>query len=176
MPSFVAGSNPAESWRFWKQDFQNFMEASGNAELSEAKKCAIFRHVCGPELKSIYGTMTMNPIAPATEITLEQILKALDDQYSELQHEIFASFVFLEIKQKPNEKFQEFLARLKLAVTDCKYADPDRMLRDKIVQGLNDKPLQERLLRETSKNSKSLDDVISVSDSGAVKITSCRDE
>lgn len=161
MKPFAAGANPSESWRFWKQDFEDFMEASGYSGESEKKKTAIFRHVCGDELKTIYRTMTLQPVAPATEVTLQQILAEFDRQYEEYQHEIYASFLFLEIKQKQGEKFQDFFSRLKLAIEDCKYDNPERMLRDKIVQGLQDKPLQERLLRETSKRSKTLQDVVS---------------
>ncbi|GBM70291.1 hypothetical protein AVEN_198632-1 [Araneus ventricosus] len=65
------------------------------------------------------------------------------------------------MKQKPHEKFQEFYTRLKLAAEDCNYDKPERMLRDKIEQGINDNPLQERLLRETSRKPKTLQEIVS---------------
>lgn len=104
----------------------------------------------------------MSPIAPATEVSLKQILDEFEKQYSEYKNETYAAYLFLEIKQKPNERFQDFYSRLHLAVDDCNYgANKDRMLKDKIIQGLQDKPLQERLLRETSKKEKTLQDIIS---------------
>ena len=89
---------------------------------------------------------------PATDVTLEQIIAEFDRQYDDYQNEIYASFLFLENKQKQGETFQDFYSRLKSSVEDCKYNDPDRLLRDKIVQDITDKPLQERLLRETSRH------------------------
>ncbi|GBL75327.1 Uncharacterized protein K02A2.6, partial [Araneus ventricosus] len=136
---FESGRNPAEAWKFWKQDFADFLEAAGYAKQTEKTKTAVFRHVCGDELKAQYRSLDIKP----------------------KEGEIFDSFVFLEIKQKPHEKFQEFYTRLKLAAEDCNYDKPERMLRDKIVQGINDKPLQERLLRETSRKPKSLQEIVS---------------
>ncbi|GFU04777.1 uncharacterized protein K02A2.6 [Trichonephila clavipes] len=59
---------------------------------------------------------------------------------------------FLEIKQEQGEKFTDYYSRLRNAVVECNYGESqDRMLRDKLIQGLLDKALQERLIRETSK-------------------------
>ncbi|GFQ97059.1 reverse transcriptase domain-containing protein [Trichonephila clavata] len=70
--------------------------------------------------------------------------------------------MFLEIKQEQGEKFTDYYSRLRNAVVECNYGESqDRMLRDKIIQGLLDKPLQERLIRETSKKSKTLQEVVS---------------
>lgn len=161
MKPFIAGANPSESWRFWRQDFLDFMEAADFMDDTERKKTAVFRHVCGEELKTLYRTMSLKPSPPEKEITLDQILTEFDRQFEDYQNEIYASFLFLEIKQKQGEKFQEFFCRLKLAVEDCNYGtNSDRMLRDKIIHGLQDKPLQERLLRETSRRPKTLHDIV----------------
>ncbi|GBL73920.1 hypothetical protein AVEN_230860-1 [Araneus ventricosus] len=105
--------------------------------------------------------MDIKPKAGETELKLEQILDEFDKFFGDYKNEIFASFVFLEIKQEPHEKFQEFYTRLKLAAEDCNYNKPERMLRDKTVRGINDKPLQERLLRETSRKPKTLQEIVS---------------
>ncbi|GBN66030.1 hypothetical protein AVEN_82066-1 [Araneus ventricosus] len=126
---FESGRNPAEAWKFWKQDFADFIEAAGYATQSEKTKTAVFRHVCGDELKTQYRSLDIKPKA--------------------------------DIKQKPHAKFQELYTRLKLAAEGCNYDKPGRMLRDKIVQGINDKPLQERLLRETLRMTKTLQEIVS---------------
>ncbi|GBL83198.1 hypothetical protein AVEN_165396-2-1, partial [Araneus ventricosus] len=152
--------NLAEAWKFWKQDFTDFLEAAGYATQSEKTKTAVFRHVYGDELKTQYRSLDIKPKAGETELKLVQILDEFDKFFGDYENEIFASFVFLEIKQKPHEKFQEFYTRLKLAAEDCNYDNPERMLRNKIVQGINDKPLQERLLRETSRKPKTIQEIV----------------
>ncbi|GFY74921.1 reverse transcriptase domain-containing protein [Trichonephila inaurata madagascariensis] len=56
----------------------------------------------------------------------------------------------------------DYYPRLRNAVVECNYGESqDRMLRDKIIQGLLNKALQERLIRETSKKAKTLQEVVS---------------
>ncbi|GFS42908.1 reverse transcriptase domain-containing protein, partial [Trichonephila inaurata madagascariensis] len=69
---------------------------------------------------------------------------------------------FFEIKQEEGEKFTNYYSRLRNAVVECNYGESqDRMLRDKLIQGLLDKALQERLIRETSKKARALQEVVS---------------
>ena len=158
---FESGANPAEAWRLWREDFEDYILAAFYGEKSEGTKLALFRHVCGNELKTQYRTYNFQPVAPATEVTLKQVLDELGNYYGGYKSEIFASYVFLEACQKPGEKFDEFLRTLRRAVIDCNYDTlADRMIRDKIVQGLNDKPLQVRLLRESRQKDLSLKDVV----------------
>ncbi|GFX78464.1 reverse transcriptase domain-containing protein [Trichonephila clavipes] len=86
-------------------------------------------------------------------VSLQQVLQEFDKYFLHYQNKIFASFKFLEIKQ--GEKFTDYYSRLRNAVVECNYGESqDRMLRDKLIQGLLDKALQERLIRETSKKLK----------------------
>lgn len=55
---FVPGTNPAEAWRFWKQDFMDYLLAMRYNGEDEGTKTALFRHVCGVELKTQYRAMT----------------------------------------------------------------------------------------------------------------------
>ncbi|GBN07693.1 hypothetical protein AVEN_249460-1 [Araneus ventricosus] len=134
--------------------------STGYATQSKKGKTAVFPHVCGDELKTQYRSLDIKPKTGETKLKLEQIIDEFDKFFGDYKKEIFASFVLLEIKQKPHEKFQEFYTRLKLVAEDCNYDKPERMLRHKIVQGISDKPLQERLLWETSRKPKTLQDIV----------------
>lgn len=50
--------------------------------------------------------------------------------------------------QKEGQLFDSFLTELKKSVKSCEYANEEEMVRDKIVLGVSDKAVQERLLRE----------------------------
>lgn len=162
IPPFEAGSNPSESWRHWRQDFEDYVEALRYSNESEKTKTALFRHVCGDELKKQFRSFDLAPEAEVEEVSLKQILDEFDKYFVDYQNEIYASFKFLEIKQEKGEKFSDFYSRLRCAVVECNYGQlMERMLRDKIIQGILDKPLQERLIRETSKKAKTLQEVVS---------------
>ncbi|GFT61225.1 reverse transcriptase domain-containing protein [Trichonephila clavipes] len=111
IPAFEAGTNPSESWRHRKKDFEDYLEALRYSEAPEKTKTALFRHLCGEKLK--------------------KQLRVFD--------------------LKPNDGCEE-----------CNYGESqDRMLRDKLIQELLDKALQERLIRETSKKARALQEVVS---------------
>ncbi|GFY12909.1 reverse transcriptase domain-containing protein [Trichonephila clavipes] len=94
--------------------------------------------------------------------TLQQLLQEFHKYFLDYQNEIFASFKFLEIKQELGEKFTDYYSRLRYAVVECNYGESQgRMLRDNIIQGLLEKALQERMIKETSKKAKTLQEVVS---------------
>ncbi|GFY57611.1 reverse transcriptase domain-containing protein [Trichonephila inaurata madagascariensis] len=160
IPAFEAGTNPSESWRHWKEDFEDYLEALRCSEAPEKTKTALFRHLCG-ELKNIYELLTLS-LTMVVRVTLQQVLQKFDKYFLDYQNEVFASFKFLEIKQEQGEKFTDYYSRLRNAVVECNYGESqDRMLRDKLIQGLLDKALQERLIRETSKKARALKEVVS---------------
>ncbi|GFR22748.1 reverse transcriptase domain-containing protein [Trichonephila clavata] len=162
IPAFEPGTNPSESWRHWKEDFEDYLEALQNSEAPEKTKTALFRHLCGEELKKQLRAFDLKPNDVCEGVTLQQVLQEFDKYFLDYQNEIFASFMFLEIKQEHGEKFTDYYSRLRNVVVECNYGESqDRMLRDKIIQGLLDKALQERLIRETSKKSKTLQEVVS---------------
>ncbi|GFW20579.1 reverse transcriptase domain-containing protein [Trichonephila clavipes] len=159
--TFEAGTNPSESWKHWKEDFDDYLEALRYSEAPEKTKTALFRHLCGGDLKKQLRAFDIKPNDGCKGVTLQQVLQEFDKYFLDYLNEIFASFKFLEIKQEQGEKFTDYYSRLRIAVEECNYGESQyRMLRDKLIQGLLDKALQERLLRETSKKAKTLQEVV----------------
>ncbi|GFY48539.1 reverse transcriptase domain-containing protein [Trichonephila inaurata madagascariensis] len=116
------------------------------------------------ELKKQLRAFDLKPNDGCEGVTLQQMLQEFDKYFLDYQNEIFASFKFLEIKQEQGEKFTDYYSRLRArnAVVECNYGESQgRMLRDKLIQGLLDKALQERLIRETSKKARTLQEVAS---------------
>ncbi|GFY79409.1 retrovirus-related Pol polyprotein from transposon 17.6 [Trichonephila inaurata madagascariensis] len=162
IPAFKAGTNPSESWRHWKEDFEDYLEALRYSEAPEKTKTALFRHLYGEELKKQLRVFDLKPNDGCEGVTLQQFLQEFDKYFLDYQNEVFASFKFLEIKQEQGEKFTDYYSRLRNAVVECNYDESqDRMLRDKLIEGLLDKALQKRLIRETSKKARALQEMVS---------------
>ncbi|GFY67495.1 reverse transcriptase domain-containing protein [Trichonephila inaurata madagascariensis] len=160
--TFEEGTNPSESWKHWKEYFEDYLEALRYSEVPEKTKTALFRHLCGEELKTQLRASDLKPNDGCEGVTLQQVLQEFDKYFLDYQNEVFASLKFLEIKQEQEEKFTDYYSRLRNAVVECNYGESqDRMLRDKLIQGLLDKALQERLIRETSKKARALQEVVS---------------
>ncbi|GFU16658.1 retrovirus-related Pol polyprotein from transposon 17.6 [Nephila pilipes] len=60
-PAFEAGTNPLESWRLWKEDFEDYLEALRYSETPEKTKTALFLHLCGEELKKQLRAFDLKP-------------------------------------------------------------------------------------------------------------------
>ncbi|UYV80953.1 K02A2.6-like, partial [Cordylochernes scorpioides] len=62
-------------------------------------------------------------------------------------------FKFNQMKQKEDESFNDFLTRIKLQIANCKYAVmSDELLKDRIVVGIINNEIRERLLSEADLN------------------------
>ena len=64
----------------------------------------------------------------------------------------FARYKFHQKVQQEGESFEQlnFLTDLKLLVKDCGYADPDEMVRDRVVIGCHTTKTSEKLIQEGS--------------------------
>ncbi|CAC5373014.1 unnamed protein product [Mytilus coruscus] len=65
-------------------------------------------------------------------------------------NQVFSSYKFQCRLQKTNETCEEFITDLKVLVKDCQYANPDRMVRDRIVIGTKSSKVKEKLINEGS--------------------------
>lgn len=148
-PFVSTGNNATDLWRKWRSDFIDYLEANSLNEetVTDKRKIAVFRRVCGEELKSKYDSFEFeeNP-------KLDDVLKKFDESYKKCSNEVFASYVFWSpaLKQEENEPFDSFYKRVREKVTDCNFGDAakSRHIRDKLVIGVRNNALRERMLRE----------------------------
>ncbi|GFY79270.1 reverse transcriptase domain-containing protein [Trichonephila inaurata madagascariensis] len=148
--------------RFSKRRKMDWTFNTKSYEAPEKTKTALFRHLCGEELKKQLRAFDLKPNDGCEGVTLQQVLQEFDKYFLDYQNEVFDSFKFLEIKQEQGEIFTDYYSRLHNAVVECNNGESqDRMLRDKLIQGLLDKALQERLIRETSKKARAIQEVAS---------------
>ena len=90
------------------------------------------------------------------ELTAEEA-KKLDTYYTKYEayvkpksNKVFARYKFHQKVQQEGESFEQFLTDLKLLVKDCGYADPDEMVRDRVVIGCHATKTREKLIQEGS--------------------------
>ncbi|CAC5404775.1 unnamed protein product [Mytilus coruscus] len=83
--------------------------------------------------------------------------KKLDTYYENFEayvkpkfNQVFSSYKFKCRLQKTNETCEEFVTDLKVLVKECQYANPERMVRDRIVFGIKSSKVREKLINEGS--------------------------
>jgi len=155
-PFRAEGNNATNRWNKWKIEFANFLEANNLnvGEIPDKRKLAIFLMVCGDDLKTIYESFAYRP---QQSPTIKQVFEKFDSYFIENAGEIFASFEFWnpKLKQHEGETFDEFYRKVKEASVDCNFGDGlSRNIRDKIIIGISNNALRERLLREKKMDEK----------------------
>ncbi len=160
---FKSGSNPSETWNVWKQDFMCYLKALKYHKEDNDVQTSLFLQVCGPELKTLYKsfklpeskTITLksddgSDIEETVFLPLSDVIKAYDDHFKGYKNLTYASFVFWNLKQD-SMTFDEFVAAVKVQAVECEFElSESRNIKDKIIHGMSDKSLQERLLNKTN--------------------------
>lgn len=108
-------------------------------------KVAILLNVIGEEAVELYNTFKL----PEDERNkLDKVLQEFENYCSPKKNIVYERYKFFNRLQGDGEKFEEFLTDIKKLAQTCEFEGlHDQMIRDRIVVGVNDPSLKERLLR-----------------------------
>ena len=157
--SFVG--NVAENWRRWRRTFENYLlainlvetpvvvgqpEPAGNAVVRR-RQLAILLHTAGEEANEVYSQFEYDNDGDDENYTV--VLGKFEDYCNPRRNVLYEWFVFWNMKQIDGEGIDTFVKRLKTQASVCDFGDlKDRMLLFRVVFGVLDTKLKERLLRE----------------------------
>ncbi|XP_041785614.1 uncharacterized protein LOC121600908 [Anopheles merus] len=176
LPQPLDCDNLAKEWPRWKQSFAIYLRASGKITEKEENKVATFLWTIGPRGVEIFNTLYPDAanaanlfgenesevedegVADAAEeegeaMSLKKVIAAFDDYCLPKRNAAMEAFKFHKIAQKEKQTFAEFETELRTQAQFCEFQClkcntpyTDRMLRDRIIIGINDKSLQHKLL------------------------------
>ena len=146
-------TNPSINWKStalneeWKK-FQQHCELMFNGPLrktSKEERAAYVLIWVGSEGRDIFNSWTITAEQGQDYVFLfEQFRKHTEPQTNTL----FSRYIFQTRKQKEDEHFVGFATDLRILVKDCKYENPDEMVRDRIVAGIKSDKIRGKLLTE----------------------------
>ncbi|UYV62790.1 K02A2.6-like, partial [Cordylochernes scorpioides] len=138
--------NVAENWRRFKQRLMLYLEATEKATKPDKLKVAILLNFIGEEALEVFNTFHLKEDEAEN---FDLVINKFDDFCEPKKNVIFERFKFFSATQKDGESIDSFITELKGLSTSCEYeSQKDSLIRDRIVYGIQDKALQERLLRE----------------------------
>lgn len=135
--------NIAENWRIFWQNFKIFAVAVELDKKPEPVKVAIFLNAIGAEAVEVFNSLN---ISEAGRANYCEVTKAFEEFCKPKCNEVYESFNFHNRSQAHGEPFDTFLIDVKKMVRRCGFQNENRMVRDRIVLGTNDKKLQKKLL------------------------------
>jgi RNase H-like domain found in reverse transcriptase/Reverse transcriptase (RNA-dependent DNA polymerase)/Integrase zinc binding domain len=145
-PIDMASGNVAENFRKFKQRFEIFMIASGKDKQPEHVKTAILLNLVGDEAVEVFNTFTFDK--EESKSKLEHVLSKFEEYCNPRKNLIFEQSKFFTHCQMEGETYDHFLTTLKKMAASCEFKDQlEQMLTLRVVLGIHDKTLRERLLR-----------------------------
>lgn len=140
---------PQQEWPQYVERLEQFFEANDlTGDDKAAKRRATFLAVIGPEPYELLRSL-LAPTKPK-EKTYAELVAKLTEHYSPTPSEVMQRFRFNSGSRKAGESVASYVAELHRLAQHYNYGYTlDKMLRDRIVYGINDEIIQKKLLQET---------------------------
>ena len=145
-----------QDWPTWKRNFLRFHTATSLGDKTELIQVANLIYAMGPEADRILDTFTMTE---ADRNKFAPVLAKFDEYFVPKRNIIHERAQFHRCSQKENETVDEYVRRLYDAAQYADFADKDNTIRDRLVLGLVDSEISEKLQLE---DNLTLDKAISI--------------
>ena len=131
------------SWPRWKRRFEQFRQASGLAAEADVKQISYLMYCMGEDVEE---TLTSTNISTGDRAKFDAVFAKFDEFFKVRNNVIFERARFNRRCQKSGESVDQFITSLYRLVENCAYGElRDDMIRDRIVVGIIDHGLSERL-------------------------------
>lgn len=142
--------NVAENWRRFEQLFNIYLKASGNDKKESDIKVALFLNAAGEEAVEVFNTLNLSE---EEKENYDVVIKKFESYTTPKRNVVVERFIFNKRVQEEGEPFDCFVTDIKKLVKSCEFGEQtNSVLRDRIVLGIADAGLQERMLRESDLN------------------------
>ncbi|UYV67569.1 hypothetical protein LAZ67_5001246, partial [Cordylochernes scorpioides] len=136
-------STPNE-WPKWRKRFERYLVVSGMKKKEEADKIDLFMYLMGDRADDIFRTFKFEKEEVATKI--DSVLKAFDSHFCVRKNIIYERAKFNSRIQEDREPVDEFITSLYKLADSCEFEGlHEQLIRDRIVVGVRDKALSERM-------------------------------
>lgn len=141
----------AEKWKRFKRTWSSYALATGLGAKDEAVQVATLLTVIGEEAREVFSTFT-NWTTDGDEAKIEPVLAKFEEYCQPRKNIPFERYRFNCRSQEPGETYDQYRTALRKLGESCNFQaiTPDEILRDRLVFGISDSKVRERLLRESN--------------------------
>ena len=132
-----------DDWSRWKRRFEQFRVASGLDSESGAKQVSMLLYCMGGEAEMV---LTSVGVKKKEKEEYEEVMRKLDKHFQVRRNVIFERARFNRRDQLDGETAEKYITELYSLVEHCDYGTmTEEMLRDRLVVGIRDKTMSEKL-------------------------------
>ncbi len=149
-PKLQLTGNVAENWRRFKQRFLLYLSAIDGDRKVEKMKASLFLHVVGDEALEVYNNFTFEE---GESMKLQSIMDKFEAFCIPKRNVTYERHRFFTCMQRSGETIEQYVTELRHRSKTCEFGElTDSLIKDRIVCGIPDNGLRERLLREQDLN------------------------
>jgi transposase InsO family protein len=140
--------NIAENWLRWKQRFQFYVKAIGlDVSKHEERVVSLLLTCLGEPGIDIFNSFTFSDEKDKDKY--DEVIKRFDEHYIPKKNITFFRHQFFTRNQLEGESVEQFVTDLKNKAKDCEFGTlKEDLIKDRLVCGLVNPQLKERLLRD----------------------------
>ena len=164
--------NTPQRWARWEKQFGTYYVAAELDQKSKEVQVARLLNAAGPEAQEIHDLFTFENDDEKKEY--KTILKKFRDYCRPKKNVVYERHKFWSRRQNEGEPFDKWLKEVRVIAKDCEFAEEDDMIRDKIVYGVFDKKVQERMLRKSDLTLKDATDMCRAAEASQSQLVEIR--
>ncbi|RLJ22759.1 hypothetical protein DJ031_00295 [bacterium endosymbiont of Escarpia laminata] len=143
----IMDNNLATNWKQWRKIWQRYEIATGIYKQEGLIRVATLLSVIGEDAAKVYDTFTW--VDSQNEQCVTDVLAQFDRYCEPRTQVIYERYRFNNRNQAVDETISAYVTDLRTIAKNCAHEDitPDEIIRDRLVLGLRDDKMRERLLR-----------------------------
>ena len=143
----LTGRNLAMAWKKWRQRFEIYRVASGLTSQGDPVQTSVFLHSIGPEALDVYNTFVFGP--EESKDKLEDVMKRFEEYFIPKRNVTYERHCFFMRNQLQGEAIDQYVTELRTLEKTCEFGViSESLVKDRLVCGVLESRLRERLLRE----------------------------
>ncbi|XP_037871580.1 uncharacterized protein LOC119629540 [Bombyx mori] len=136
----------ADAWKRWRKQFHVFLKASGVHKEEGSVQASLLINLIGTEGFDVYETFKFSNDTEKDDVTV--LLKKFDEYFGVKPNVTLARYNFYMRNQEGGESIDQYVTALKLLSKTCEFKTlEDEFIRDRIVCGVKNTIVRDRLLR-----------------------------
>ena len=176
-PLDVHGTQAADNWKRFKRAWTNYALAIELNKKSEKVQVATLLTVIGEEAREVFGTFT-DWTNEGDNNKIEPVLQKFAEYCQPRKSVPFERYCFNRRVQESGESYEHYRTALRKLSEGCEFESitPEEILRDKLVFGIRDNKVRERLLREPRLTLAKTDEICRAAESLDTQMKTITDE
>ena len=164
------GDNLSHDWEKFKKAFEIYRDAMEIDKKGEPTQIGILLHCIGEKGREVYETLTFSEVEQNKYIP---VIKKFGEEFSPKKNTTYERFKFNSSNQKLGQTIEGYISELKKLSSTCEFGVlNESLIVDRLICGVRDNALRERMLRQVSLN---LDAAIVMAKSAELVASQVRD-